>query len=516
MFKIITNNRILLVFVMPFILGILSVLSFQPFNFFYINFLIFPVLFFILTYVNKRSKNKYRKKPYLKNLFYIGYLFGIGFFLSGTYWISNSLTFDDSFRFLVPFSIVLIPSFLAIFFGLSTLISGPLLKNNFISILIFVVILGFFDYIRSKLFGGFPWNLWAYSLSSFPSVLQLLKLIGFFSFNLLTITAYCVPILLFLKKKNNLLIFVFSLLIIVSNYFYGSIELNTKNKELNSKKDSINLKIISPNFDLKYNLETGDISNLLNKLIKYSDPNPNKKTLFIWPEGVFTGYDYADIKKFKKLFEKNFTKKHKILFGINSKNEATKQHFNSLVVVNNKFDIIYQYNKKKLVPFGEFLPFESFLHKLGLKKITYGFNSFSKGGESENFVYDGFSILPLICYEIIFPELIQSARPKANLIINISEDAWFGGTIGPHQHFSKAIFRAIENDTYIARSANQGISAFINNNGEIIKSLKSNEIGSIEMQIPFVNNGKKNKNDLIFFLLLFTYTFIFFIFKNKL
>ena len=102
------------------------------------------------------------------------------------------------------------------------------------------------------------------------------------------------------------------------------------------------------------------------------------------------------------------------------------------------------------------------------------------------------------------------------MIVNISEDAWFGNSIGPHQHFSKAIFRSIENNTYLIRSANKGISAFINNNGKTIKRLEPNEVGNIELNIPLVNNDLKNKNDLIFFVLLFTYTIIFFVFRNKL
>jgi apolipoprotein N-acyltransferase len=124
--------------------------------------------------------------------------------------------------------------------------------------------------------------------------------------------------------------------------------------------------------------------------------------------------------------------------------------------------------------------------------------------------------MPLICYEIIFTELIQKMKVNTNLIINISEDAWFGGSIGPHQHFSKAIFRAIESNSFIARSANQGISAFINNKGKVIKILKPYEKGNIELNIPLINskNKNKNKNDLIFFILLFTYMLIFFTLKK--
>ena len=110
------NSRFFLIFLFPFILGILTVFSFQPFNLNYINFLIIPAFFLVTTYVQKKSKNTYRKKPYLLNLFLIGYLFGIGFFLAGTHWISYSLTFDENFKFLIPISIIGLPLFLGVFF----------------------------------------------------------------------------------------------------------------------------------------------------------------------------------------------------------------------------------------------------------------------------------------------------------------------------------------------------------------------------------------------------------------
>ena len=109
------NSRFFLVFLFPFILGLLTVFSFQPFNFNYINFAIIPIFFLLTTYVQQKSKNTYRRKPYLLNLFFIGYLFGIGFFLTGTHWISYALTFDDSFKFLIPISIVGLPLFLGVF-----------------------------------------------------------------------------------------------------------------------------------------------------------------------------------------------------------------------------------------------------------------------------------------------------------------------------------------------------------------------------------------------------------------
>ena len=169
------NNRFCLVFFIPFILGGLSVLMFQPFNLTFLGFLIIPSLFLLITHVCKKSKNIYRKKPYLTNLFYIGFLFGVGFFLSGTYWISYSLTFDENFRYLIPFSLILIPLFLGVFPGLGTLMIGPFLRNDIGSILIFCSSLSFMDYLRSKIFTGFPWNLWAYSWSSYAEIFQILN-----------------------------------------------------------------------------------------------------------------------------------------------------------------------------------------------------------------------------------------------------------------------------------------------------------------------------------------------------
>ena len=148
-----------------------------------------------------------------------------------------------------------------------------------------------------------------------------------------------------------------------------------------------------------------------------------------------------------------------------------------------------------------------------MKKITEGYGEFSRGEEASIFMLDKLKLLPLICYEIIFPELSNNQKQK-NVIVNISEDAWFGKTIGPSQHLAKAIFRSIENNVFVIRSANKGFSAFIDNKGQLKKSLQPNEAGIIELNVPFIDKKKKNyKIDLIFFVLLFTCIIIFLTFK---
>tara|TARA_Y200000002_G_scaffold321077_1_gene281115 strand:- start:1361 stop:2920 length:1560 start_codon:yes stop_codon:yes gene_type:complete len=515
MFEKYLGNRFLTLYVIPFTIGSLTILSFEPFNFTLINLIIFPLFFYLLVYINKKSKAIYRKKPYKKNLFIFGLMFGFGFYLSGISWITNSLTFDENFKFLIPFALILIPLFLSLFLAFAVLFVGPYLKLDFPSLIIFSASLSFTDYIRAKVLTGFPWNLWAYSTTWINEISQIVNSIGLYSYNLLIITFFTTPVIFFYKissiRKVFNLTFVFTM--ILSLYIYGNYSINKNNFYLSTINEKIYVKIISPNFNLEYGLGAKEIEDRFKKLIRYSDPDKNKKTLFIWPEGVFSGYSYNEVVSFKRLVSNNFSNKHLIIFGTNKLDIATGNFYNSMLVVNNNFDIVKSYNKRKLVPFGEFLPFENMLSKFGFKKITEGHGSYLRGQDENNLVIEKLNILPLICYEVIFTDLIQKSDEKTNLLVNISEDGWFGKSIGPDQHFAKSIFRAIENNTFLLRSANRGISAIIDNKGNIIKKINRNEAGSIEFEVPLIKSNKI-KNDLIFFALLITYLFIFLIYRK--
>ena len=516
MIKKILNNKVLILYFIPFVIGSLSTLSFQPFNLTILNFFILPIFFYLTVYIKKKSKSVYRKKPYKKNLFVFGLLFGLGFYLSGISWIANSLTFDENFKIFIPFAVILIPLFLSLFTALTILIIGPHLNFNIYSIFIFSGGLALTDFLRAKLFTGFPWNLWAYSTSWFNEIIQIVNIFGFHTYNLILITLYTIPAILFfnvslMKKLINsffLLLFIFLL------YIYGNYVINKNEKITIEGSEKIFVKIISPDFDLKYGLSKKEIEDRFKKLIKYSEPSKNKKTVFIWPEGTFSGYSFDEISIFKELILENFSENHTIIFGVNILSKNSHQFYNGMIAINNQFEIIQSYYKRKLVPFGEFLPFENLLNTFGLKKITEGHGSFLRGTKNNNILIDQLNILPLICYEVIFTELIQNSSSDTNLIINISEDGWFGNTIGPHQHFAKSIFRAIENNTFLLRSTNKGISAIVDNKGNIIKQLNLNEAGNIELKIPLIKTNKI-KNDLIFYILLITYLLSFLIYRNK-
>jgi len=512
------NNKLFVIFFAPFLLGAITILSFAPFNLTFVNFFTFSFLLFLIFTVRKRTHSKYRKKKSNRYFFYLGSSFGFGFFLLGNYWISISLTHDEMFIGLIPFAIVLIPLFLSLFFGFAILLVGAFAEKKITFIFLFSLVFSIFEFIRGNILTGFPWNLISYSWYWSSETIQILSLIGTYSLSLFSITFFCIPFLFFKEKMNRVNIFflLIFLIIFIGNYVYGSLGINNN---IDSFSDNIYVKIISPNFSLKDYANESEYSQL-ERLVKVSSPNEDKKTLFIWPEGIFYESYLDDIKKYKNLFNK-FSKNHFIVLGINNFSDSdNKKYFNSLVILNNNLEIVSLYNKIKLVPFGEFLPFENFFSKFGLKKITPGYNSFS-AGEMRKLInlgakFNEKSVLPLICYEIIYSGSIKKNNQFPDLVINISEDGWFGKSIGPYQHFTKAVYRSVEEGVFIARSANKGISAFIGPSGKVYKSLNTGESGNIELNFPNFNRitlFSKHGNK-IFFLIIFLYILLTLIFKK--
>ena len=245
MFEKYLNNRFFILYVVPLSIGALTTLSFEPFNLTIINLIIFPIFFYLITYINKKSKVVYRKKPYKKNLFICGLLFGFGFYLSGIFWVTNSLTFDESFKILIPFALVLIPLFLSLFMAMTILIIGPHLRFDFPSLIIFSASLALSDYSRSYVLGGFPWNLWAYSSAWASEILQILNIMGLHSYNLLSITLYTLPIIFFkiraVKKFGYLILTIFY----SSPFVFGSYKINKNKKDLSNVSEKIMVKIVA-------------------------------------------------------------------------------------------------------------------------------------------------------------------------------------------------------------------------------------------------------------------------------
>ena len=494
--------------IIPFVLGLITSFSLPPYSFFFLNFITFPLLlvFFILNYKNGKWIS-----------FKIGWMFGFGYFISNLYWITNSLTFEENFKPLIPIALILVPLFLGVFYGIATLACSFFsLDKKFSSILIFSIFFSLIEFVRSSIFGGFPWNLIAYAWTDYLNILQVLPFIGTYAFNLLSLTIFLIPTIILFnhKKKTKLVFLILTTALLLVNFFYGSIMLKN-NEKVNPRNLNFVIKIISPKIEIKRFFEDENPEKIISELVQLSKPNNIEKTIFIFPEGALTSVYLEDLKNYSYIFSENYSDQHKVIIGISSTED--RKVYNSMVVLDSNLNILAKYNKNKLVPFGEFLPFENFFRKFGLKKITQGYNSFTKDVERKIINVNNINFIPLICYEIIYSGEINRTKDDFDLILNISEDGWFGNSVGPYQHFSHSIFRSIEEGKNLIRSANNGISAFINSKGQIINQIKSTERGVIE-----IKSFKKTKktlfssfgNKIFFYFLLFYISLIFFLKKK--
>ena len=470
------NKKFYFEIIFLFILGAVTSLSLPPFNFFIINFLTFTFYFLFLIKKSNKHKNK-------KLFFLYGWIFGFSYFIASLYWISISLSFDQSFKQLIPLSVFLIPAFLGIFYGLISFIFIIFKPRKIISsFLTFCLIFGILEFVRGSILTGFPWNLIAYSFSNQLQILSINSVIGIYGFNLFSISLFTAPSILILRKsKKNVLIFSFFLVISISFYIYGLFYEKKFNEAENNTYD-FKVRVIASNISLERFYSEVDPAIVIQDLIKISNPANDEKIIFVWPEGIIPDIYQDELIRYSKLFNENFNENHILILGINSKltNNNHIDYFNTLSIYDSEINLIASYNKINLVPFGEFLPLENILKKVGLKPITNNYQSFTRGYKREiielKFNKSSLKILPLICYEIIYSGKLFD-NSNFDLIINISEDGWFGQSIGPKQHFIHSIFRAIESGKYVVRSSNNGIAAVVN------------PLGNIEQKVDFGISG---------------------------
>jgi len=497
------------------LLGVLTSLSLPPFNYIIINFLTLSLFYIFLVKKNEIYENK-------KVFFLYGWLFGFGYFVSNLYWISISLTFDESFKFLIPFSIILVPGFLALFYALVAylfIVVKP--KNNLSSFLFFSLIFGIMEFIRGSVLTGFPWNLIAYSFSNQIEIINITSIIGTYSFNLFCISLFTSPSIFILRNnKKDISVCIVFIITTISFFVFGSQNLEKFNKTPLNELD-YKIRIISSNISIDRFYNNIDPVSAIEELIEISSPKKSEKTIFIWPEGIIPGISKDQLQEYKWLFKEKFSENHLLAIGINSKEDENQivKYFNSLSFFDHKLNVLHSYKKINLVPFGEFLPFEKIFKIIGLKTITNNYQSYSKGEKREvidiNYNNLSLKILPLICYEIIYSGKIF-IKSDFDYIINISEDGWFGKSIGPAQHLSHSTFRAIESGKYILRSTNNGTSAIINPVGFIEKKVDINKSGFIDLietrkvdTTLFAKFGNK-----IFAFIILLYIFLIFSFKK--
>ncbi|MDD5722453.1 MAG: apolipoprotein N-acyltransferase [Syntrophales bacterium] len=333
------------------------------------------------------------------------------------------------------------------------------------------------EYLKARLFSGFPWEGLAYSQHGHLSLIQVADITGIYGITFLIVLLNCVlhdcMIGLFLspggRRKTPLSEIVVGVGLLLLVFGYGMYRIDgLKNTE--EDLDSVNVLIVQGDIDQsvkwspEFQTKTMDIYRDLS-----ADASGKGVSLIVWPETAapFCFQDYDELSRgVINVAQKTGAW---LLFGSPSYDREGDDvsFYNSAYLLSPEGSISGRYDKVHLVPFGEYVPMRRVL--FFIDKLVAGAGDFKPGDEIAPLTMGDEKIGALICYEGIFPEISREHRLKgAGLLVNITNDAWYGNTSAPYQHLTMAIFRAIENRIYMVRAANTGISAIVNSSGEIV------------------------------------------------
>ena len=459
----------------PILFGSIGVLSFAPFSFKYA----IVVSYTYLIYKLFRSKDNRN----LNNLF----LWSFGYWAIGTSWIIVSIHYYGDVSLIGSISLFLILSIgCIIFFFLPTL----LLKKVFISksnnlLFLVPVILILVEFGRYYFLGGFPWLLPGYIFLDTPYE-NLYSFIGVSGLSFLLYFFVTANIVLY---SNKIHLLVFNLFLLIS--------FSTPNIFENTKIDGqiINFAIMQPSTDPFKKFDINYLNNIEDELISLSSQASEKADVLVWPEAPLP---YAFESARSQILVKKIEKP--LVSGFFSYQEGNL--YNS--IINSEQEI--KYNKRRLVPFGEYIPFEDFLRGL-IAFFDMPMSNITQG-ESSQFMDVGHGIfLPLVCFDIVFGNMVRKDVKNSNYLINVSNDTWFGNSFGPYQHLEISRVRSVENNIPIIRATNDGISALIDNNGTIVDYMsKGNSgilyVGLVPTNVRTFYNKYGNLLLYLYFLLL--------------
>ena len=454
--------------------------------------------------------------------FFPGWLFGFGFFLSSMHWIINPFLIYERHFILAPFILLIFPLCLGLFNSLASILITKFVEiykinSSFLVTKCFMISLFLFltEYLRSSIFGGLPFNLYAHVWIFDERFIKIVSFIGVFGLSFLTI---------FWITFTNILIYRRNSFFFLSLFFFPIflvlISIMSNMDMQGDKSEKILVRVVQPNIKQEEKWNKIYFQDHLDKLIKLSTSKIDKQELIvIWPEVALTVY-LNEQKDLLNYLSKNIKQNITIITGGLRRDLKDKEVkvFNSMYLIQK--DKITFYDKKRLVPFGEFIPFRSFLR---IFKLTHGETDFSVGKAKNQLSMEYYKkklvIEPSICYEAIFQTFNSE---KIDLFVNITNDAWFGSSTGPQQHLAASIFRSVEKGVPLIRSANSGISVITDSDGKILKKLDLNKSGYLESKLTIGDNSTfftKYKKPIlpILILILFFLNLIidFFIKKRK-
>lgn len=457
-------------YITAFLLGVLSVLSLSPFDYF----LVLPISLALV--ISLASE----KKVQLKESFLIFYFYGFGFYLVGLYWISNAVLVFPHTAWLYPFSLFGIALFVSVWFGLFGIFNVMPISNIFMKTIFFscgFVVIEWFRCIVTS----FHANLLGYAFSSVDNIAQICSIFGIYALSFLVIYLSCsMGFLLVYKNKQA---FVNSIICIVIVFICG-LWGQWRIKNYNSIIDSSDIKVLLVQPNVTKELPSVQyFQKILNELYFLTLKNYKNENIIIWPESSNNFMVDIESASNNNLFA-NITgflvPDTYLILGSNSTNG--KDYYNSILAIDKYGRVESYYHKSTLVPFGEYIPFKNIIP---IENIVGNIRDFSSGDGIKLTKAGNFGFIPMVCYEAILPNL-NFDRKDAKVIINITNDNWYGDSIGPYQHATMSRIKAIEFGLPMARVALKGSSFLVDPTGKIVNSLDMNNKDVISANLPSI------------------------------
>ncbi len=435
--------------------------------------------------------------------FAAGWWWGFGYFIAGLWWLGAAFLVDaKEFAWALPLGIAGLPAAMAVYPGLGFMLARLIWTRGAPRLFAFAAAMSFAEWLRGHLFTGFPWNLFGMALGGNLQTAQLASVIGAYGLTIVAVFVFSIPAVLGGKPARKRSVFCVPLPVaaavfaIGGIYAYGALRLSAP---LPKMIPGVNLRIMQPNLsqDEKFRPENG--AAILANYLALSTHAPEAKglglvgvSLLIWPESAFpfilsrAPWALAEI---AAALPENAVLVTGAARADDGGRPLSRPHYrNAIQVIASSGQILGNYDKMHLVPFGEYLPLQRLFDRFGLRQFVHVPGGFEPGSGPRSLAIPGLPpAVPLICYEIIFPrESVprDPAQERPGFLLNVTNDGWFGATPGPYQHFAQARLRAIEEGLPLIRAANTGISAIVDPFGRILAELPLGEEGVLDGGVP--------------------------------
>jgi apolipoprotein N-acyltransferase len=475
------------------LLGAIAVLAFAPVHFWPVLFISFGGLVWLLDgcYASHDTLGARLKCAALT-----GFFFGFGFFLAGLYWIAEAFLVEPwRHGWLIPFVMTALPAGMALFFAAAGLVAMALWRPGPARVFALAIAFGLAEYARGHVLTGLPWNLIGYGLLPEGPMMQMAALLGVYALSIAAVLLFAAPAAIWnghaAPSRGTALLAGVLLVALGVGYVWGDRRLASAPEELTD----VRLRIVQANIDQADKWRPENSAEIFADYLDLTQAAGLEDIdLVIWPETALPFY-LADTSVALEALSEVLPQGSALLVGAarvatdrDASGTLTARHvYNSLLVVDDQGQVRAAYDKIHLVPFGEFLPFQDFLESLGVMQMTGVRGGFSAGtGPGTLDVPGAPPVRPLICYEIIFPDEVVMSAKRPGWLLNVTNDAWFGSSAGPYQHFHQAQVRAVEQGLPVIRAANTGISAVIDAYGRNLAEIGLGEKGLIDAGLPKV------------------------------